>query len=125
TRDPITAGRAAVDYTRFLDPHGLKGARIGICRTKFFGYHPKTDKVADAAIAVVKSHGAILIDPANLPNAGKYDDTELEVLLYEFKADLNKYLAELGRKAPVKSLKEIIAFNERHKERSMPYFAQE
>ncbi len=126
SRDWATAGQKAQrDYTRFLNLNGLKGARIGVCRTKFFGYHPATDKLAAAALSELKSSGAVLIDPANLPNAGKYDDSELDVLLFEFKADLNKYLEELGPKAPVKSLKETIAFNERHKERSMPFFAQE
>src|SRR5207249_4187742 len=79
-RDTATKGQKAhPDYTRFLMADGLKGARIGICRTKFFGYHPATDKAAEAALAVMKSHGAILIDPADLPNATKYDDSELEV----------------------------------------------
>ncbi len=126
SRDSATKGqRTHHDYTQFLIPHGLKGARIGVCRTKFFGYHPATDKAANVALAVLKSHGAILIDPADLPNATKYDESELEVLLYEFKADLNKYLAGLGARSPIKSLKDAIAFNEKHRTREMPYFQQE
>ena len=66
-----------------------------------------------------------MIDPADIPTAGKFDDSELEVLLYEFKADLNAYLASLGPKAPVRSLKEIIEFNEKNRDKEMPYFGQD
>ncbi len=113
------------DYTRFLDPNALKGARIGVARERFFGYSDATDNLANEAIAEMKRRGAIIIDPANIPNTGKFDDTEYEVLLYEFKADLNTYLASLGARAPVKSLKEIIAFNEANRSREMPFFGQE
>jgi amidase len=117
-------GKALTDYTRFLDPAGLRGARIGVAR-KFFGFSDRVDKLMGEAIDVMKRSGAIIIDPADVATAGKFDDTELEVLLYEFKADLNKYLAGLGASAPVKSLKEIIDFNERNRDREMPYFGQE
>ncbi|HKS30737.1 MAG TPA: amidase [Pyrinomonadaceae bacterium] len=112
------------DYTVFLDPAGLRGARIGVAR-KFFGFSDHVDKLMSEALDVMKRVGAILVDPADVETMGKFDDTELEVLLYEFKADLNKYLAGLGAGAPVRSLKEIIAFNERNREREMPYFGQE
>lgn len=128
SRDSATAasrGKSSSDYTRFLDPNGLKGARLGIAREKFFGYSDITDKLINDAIAVMKDRGAIIVDPANIPTAGKFDDTEFEVLLYEFKADLNSYLKSLGPTAPVKSLKDIIAFNEKDKAREMPWFAQE
>jgi amidase len=127
-RDSATARsrkRSSTDYTRFLDANALKGARIGVPRDKFYGYSDATDKLADQAIALMKSQGAIIIDPANIPTAGKFDDTEYDVLLYEFKADLNKYLASLGPGARVKSLADIIAYNERDKAREMPYFGQE
>ena len=114
-----------VDYTRYLDANGLRGARIGIARTKFFGYSDVTDRVINEAIDVMKRQGAIIIDPANIETAGKFDDSEFDVLLYEFKADLNTYLASLGPNAPVKSLQEIITFNERHKDQEMPWFGQE
>ena len=65
------------------------------------------------------------MDPADIPNAGDLDDAELEVLLYEFKADLNAYLAALGPAAPVRTLADVIAFNERERDREMPYFGQE
>ena len=113
------------DYTKYLDPNGLRGARIGIPRAKFYGYSDVTDKAINDAIAVMKAQGAVIVDPANIETAGKFDDSEFDVLLYEFKADLNNYLASLGPKAPVKSLQEIIAFNDAHKDQEMPWFGQE
>jgi amidase len=116
-------GKSHADYTRFLDPAGLRGARIGVAR-KFFGFSDRVDKLMGEAIDALKGAGATVIDPADLPSHGKYDDSEFEVLLYEFKADLNKYLAERGAGVP-RSLKELIEFNERNREREMPYFGQE
>ena len=83
------------------------GARIGVHR-KGFGFNDAVDKLMNDCIDIIKRHGATVVDPADIPTAGKFDDSELEVLLYEFKADLNSYLASLGPRAPVKSLKEII-----------------
>lgn len=126
-RDGITResrGRLRNDYAQFLDPKGLRGTRIGVAR-KSFGFSEKVDKLMSAAIEVMKSQGAIIIDPADIITAGKFDDSEFEVLLYEFKADLNAYLAGLGPSAPVHSLKEIIEFNERNREKEMPYFGQD
>jgi amidase len=126
-RDAATSGnsdKVFTDYTRFLDPSGLKGARIGVAR-KSFGFSESVDKLMAEAIDVMKRLGAIMVDPADIPTAGKFDDTELEVLLYELKADLNAYLAGLGPSAPVHTLKEIIEFNERNREREMPYFGQD
>jgi amidase len=117
-------GRAQADYTQYLDANGLRGARIGVAR-KFFGFNDHVDKLMNAALDVMKGLGATLVDPAEIVTAGKFDDTELEVLLYELKADLNKYLASLGPRAPVRSLKEVIEFNERNAAREMPYFGQE
>jgi amidase len=112
-------------YARFLDPNGLKGARIGVVRNKYFGSSPATDALAEAAIAVMKQQGATIVDPANIPTLGKFDDGEFQVLLYEFKADLNKYLTWLGAASPVHSLKDVIAFNDAHKDQEMRYFGQE
>jgi amidase len=126
-RDQATTasqGKAATNYRQFLDPNGLKGARLGIVR-KSFGFNDAVDKLLNDLIAEMKRLGAEIIDPADIPTAGKFDDSELEVLLYEFKADLNVYLAGLGPKAPVHSLKEIIAFNEKHRDKEMPYFGQD
>jgi len=127
-RDTATSSlrtREQVDYTRYLDANGLRGARIGVARAKFFGYSDVTDKVINDAIDAMKAHGAVMVDPANIETAGKFDDSEFDVLLYEFKADLNSYLASLGARAPVKSLQEIIAFNDAHKSQEMPWFGQE
>ena len=121
----ILSVRQPVDYTRSLDANGLRGARIGVARTKFFGYSDVTDKVVNDAIDVLKQRGAVIVDPANIETAGKFDDTEFDVLLYEFKVDLNNYLATLGPKAPVKSLEEIIDFNDLHHDQEMPWFGQE
>jgi amidase len=126
-RDPATAdsqGKAYTDYTQFLHKDGLKGLRIGVSRN-FFGFHPQVDKILEASLDVMKALGAELVDPANIETASKIDDTELEVLYYEFKADLNAYLASLGPGAPVHSLQEIIAFNESQRELVMPFFGQE
>jgi amidase len=117
-------GRASSDYTQFLDASGLRGARIGVVR-KNFGFNDQVDQLINSSLDVMKRLGAVIVDPAEIETAGKFDDTELEVLLYELKADLNKYLAGLGPRAPVRSLKEIIEFNERNKEREMPYFGQD
>jgi amidase len=126
-RDEATkesSGKAATDYTKFLDRDGMKNARIGVAR-KFFGFNDKVDKLMDEAIAVMKRLGATVVDPADIPSHGKFDDSEFEVLLYEFKADLNKYLSERGNGSTPRSLKELIDFNEHNREREMPYFGQE
>ena len=118
------AGKTARDYTKFLDADGFRGARIGVHR-KSFGFNDAVDKLMNDCIDIIKRHGATIVDPADIPTQGKFDDTELEVLLYEFKADLNAYLASLGGRAPVKSLKEIIDFNEQYRDREMPWFGQD
>ena len=117
--------QAPTDYTRFLDANGLNGARIGVVRNKYFGSNPAVDRLAEAAIAEMKLRGATIVDPANIPTLGKFDAGEFQVLLYEFKADLNKYLTWLGAASPVHSLKDVIAFNNAHAAEEMPYFAQE
>jgi amidase len=117
--------RARTDYTKSLDPDGLKGARIGVARKQYFGYSDVTDRLVDQAIADMKAAGAVIVDPANIPTASKMDACENEVLLYEFKADLNTYLGSLGPSSLVHSLQELIAFNAREKAREMPFFGQE
>jgi amidase len=125
-RDSATAasaGKVEADYTRFLDPNGLRGARIGVAR-KYFGFSDSVDVLMNDVMEEMKRQGAVLVDPADLASHGKFDDTEFTVLLYELKSDLNAYLG--GRPdAPVHSLKEIIEFNERNKSEEMPYFAQD
>jgi amidase len=119
------AAKGLRDYTQALDPNGLKGARIGIPRKGLFGQSVLADRLAEAAIEVMRQLGAVIIDPADIATYGQFQESEFEVLLYEFKADLNAYLAALGTRAPVRSLAEAIAFNEAHKDREMPYFGQE
>jgi amidase len=108
-----------------LDSGALKGARIGVARKRYFGYSPATDKAIDAAVAVMKAQGAVVVDPADIPTGGELEGCEFEILLFEFKADLNAYLKQLGASARVHSLADLIAFNEREKEREMPFFGQE
>jgi amidase len=128
-RDPTTTAAADLqpDYTQFLDPDALRGARIGIPREVYFSYSEKTDAVANAAIETLKALGAVIVDPANIPTAKQIDEckTELEVLLYEFHANLDAYLAGRGSEAVVHSLTDLLAFNTAHAEREMPYFGQE
>src|SRR5678815_4894531 len=117
-RDPETKNSsrgAKTDYTTFLDVNGLKGVRLGIAR-KHFGFSDQVDKLMSDLLAEMKKQGAVLVDPADIPTTGKFDDSELEVLLYEFKADLNTYLTGLGPQAPVHNLKDIIDFNERNRD---------
>jgi amidase len=125
--DPATAssrGKALTDYTRFLDPKGLRGARLGVAR-KFFGMSDAVDQLMNEALAEMKRQGAILVDDAGLGKMEQLRDSELQALLYEFKTDLNSYLAALGPSAPVHTLRDIIAFNERNGAREMPYFGQD
>jgi amidase len=125
-RDPATAQAAArmhKDYTQFLDPNGLRGARIGVAR-KYFGFSDAVDALMNHHITQMQAAGAIIVDPADLPTHGKFDDTELVVLLYELKADLAEYL-KTRPDAQVRSLADVIAFNERNKEKEMRWFAQD
>lgn len=126
-RDPATGegiGHALVDYSACLDPDGLRGARIGVARN-MSSFHPRTIEVLDACLEIMRGCGAEIVDPADIETAGRLSDPEFQVLLYEFKADLNAYLAGLGPDAPVHSLAEVIAFNETHRDEVMPWFGQE
>jgi amidase len=116
--------RAFTNYTKFFDRDGLQGARIGVARN-MAGTNPRVLKIFEFCIEVLKKLGAQIIDPADVPNFDKYDKTEMEVLLYEFKADLNKYLRSLPADARVHSLEDVIKFNEENKDKVMPYFGQE
>ncbi|QIL21245.1 amidase [Thermomonas sp. HDW16] len=115
------AARSAIDYTTHLKPDALKGARIGVLR-KAMGYQPDVDAAFERAAAALKAAGATVVD-AEIPTAGQWDADELEVLLYELKADLNAYLASSG--APVKTLADVIVFNKQNADTEMRYFAQE
>ena len=117
-------GKSFDDYTQFLDPKGLQGARIGVVR-RYFGFHGAVDALMNEAFDALKKNGAVIVDPADSDALGQLGDAEGTVLQYDLKADLNAYLARLGPGAPVHSLKEIIEFNERNKKTEMPYFGQE
>jgi len=119
-----SAGKAHTDYTQFLDTNGLRGARIGVARS-LFGVDPGVDALMEAALEAMRQQGAVIIDPVRMPSSGDYGNAMFEVLLYEFKAGLNAYLAGLGPNAPVKSLADVIAFNQANAATSMPYFGQE
>ncbi|HEV2350896.1 MAG TPA: amidase [Terriglobia bacterium] len=119
-----SGGKGQADYTRFLDRAGLKGARLGVAR-KFFGSNAGVLRLMEAALDAMKGEGADIIDPADFETKEKFGDSEFEVLLYELKADMNAYLAKLGAAAPVQSLKQIIDFNEKNKDREMLYFGQD
>jgi amidase len=119
-----SGGKSQMDYAQFCDPNGLKGARIGVAR-KYFGFNDTVDALMEQSIDVMKKQGATIVDPADIETLGKFDDTELLVFMYELKADLNAYLARLGPGAPVRTLKDIIEFNERNRSKEMPYFGQD
>ena len=126
-RDEATSrseGNFHGDYTRFLDPRGLQGARIGVARS-FTGFDPRVLALFDDAVLAMREAGAVIVDPTNLPPSAWSDELPLLVLEYEFKAGLNAYLGMLGPEAPVRTLAEIIEFNEQNRELEMPYFGQE
>jgi amidase len=126
-RDAATVGsqsKSLTDYAQFCDPNGLKGARIGVAR-KYFGFSDGVDALMEQALDAMKKQGATLIDPADIETLGKFDESELLVFMYELKADLNAYLAGLGPNAPVHTLKDIIEFNDRNRQKEMPYFGQD
>jgi amidase len=117
-------GHVSADYTQFLDANGLRGARIGVARQSF-GFSDAVDRVMNEAIEAIRGLGATIVDPANLGTDGKFNDSEFAVLLYEFKADLNAYLAGLAPNVKPRTLADLIKFNEEHRDLEMPYFGQE
>jgi amidase len=118
-----SAGHFLTDYTQFLDPNGLQGARIGIVR-QYFGIHEHADRIVEPLIEVMRDRGAVLVDPANFTNFEAFPGEQRTVLQYEFKADLNRYLSSRPE-CPVHTLEELIAFNSAHAAEEMPYFQQE
>ena len=122
--DPAAGERAdatPIDYSAHLKADGLKGARIGVVR-KLMGYQPDTDAAMERAIAALKAAGATVVD-AEIPTLGQWDADEYQVLLYEFKDGLDRYLAESG--APHASLAALIEFNKAHAVEEMRFFGQE
>ncbi len=128
-RDSATAasqGNFDTDYTQFLDPGGLEGARIGVTGD-LTGFHKRVRALFEESVENIRANGAILVDPANLPNTDKYDGTDLGEVVngYEFKAGIKAYLESLGSNVPAKNLADLIEFNEQNRDREMPFFEQE
>ena len=122
--DPATTDARAEDFSRFLDDAALRGKRIGIVRN-YAGFHERVDAVFETALSALVEAGAVLVEGLILPSRDEIRPHELIVMMTEFKVGLNAYLAGLGPDAPVRSLAEVIAFNEEHADRTMPYFRQE
>jgi amidase len=125
-RDPATSaaeGHLESDYTKFLDPSGLKGVRIGVQKRP--GNNPVLDQLVETAIKALREHGAEVVDPADIEGWGQLGNNERDVLQYEFKNDLNAYLATMPPNLKNRTLADIIAFNQANKEREMPFFGQE
>lgn len=124
-RDAATKGaRRAPDYREYLQRDGLVGKRIGVMRN-FFGFDDRVDALMEEAIRAMEAAGATIVDGATLPTRGQFGDAEFEILLFEFKAGVEAYLKTLGPAAPMKTLKDLIAFNEAHAKEEMPYFGQD
>ena len=126
-QDPASGaarGHFESDYVRYLDVDGLRGARLGVAR-RFFADNAPLNAYLDRCLSLLARAGAILVDPADLPMHGEWVAPDLEVLLYEFKADLNAYLARLPESFPVRSLEALIAFNEAKASRELEFFGQE
>ena len=117
-------GHVQGDYTSFLDANGLRGARIGVAR-QYYGINERVDAMMKTAIDTIRDLGAIIVDPAEIATNGKFGDSEFEVLLYEFKADLNAYLATAPAAVKSRTLADLIRFNEENHDRELQYFGQE
>ncbi len=126
-RDPASApaDQKKADYTRFLNKDGLKGKRIGVVRAQLASANDRVAALVQTQLAVLRAQGATLVDVNDVPNSAKYGESELTVLLYELKADMAAYLADYGPNAPIKTLADVIAFNEKQRAQEMPFFGQE
>ena len=126
-RDPAStlADQKKTDYTRFLDRDGLRGKRIGVVRSQLTSSSDWVAALVQSQLAVLTAQGATLVEVPEVPNTAKYAETELTVLLYELKADMATYLADYGPSVPLKTLADVIAFNDTHRAQEMPYFGQE
>ncbi len=121
----VAGAKRVANYAAGLDAGALRGMRIGVPREQYFGYSASADSVAQHSIDLMRAQGAVIVDPVEIGKMGSVGDAEFEVLLYEFKAGLNEYLADLGVGAKVRTLADVIAFNTAHKSEEMPYFGQE
>jgi amidase len=126
-RDAVTqesVGKVHQDYTQFLQKDGLQGARLGVSR-QHLGFHETVDELMEAALDAMREQGATVVDVEELIPAGGVGNAEYEVLLYEFKEDLNSYLSARSGGDSLRTLRDLIAFNEAHAAEEMPYFQQE
>lgn len=129
-KDPADAATSSAsekepaDYSKFLDAEGLKGARIGVARN-FFGFNDMVDQVMEEAIKAMRDKGAEIIDPANIETVKEIEKIEFDVLLFEFKDDLNRYLSNLPAPVATRNLSDLIAFNMTNKDKELPWFGQE
>ena len=121
---PTTGAHVEADYTAFIDPDGLRDARIGVTRN-LAGFNDRVDRLFEDALAAMRELGAELVDPADIPHVDELEGPELEVFLYEFRADLEAYLGSLGPSQPHRTLTDLIAFNAEHADVEMPFFGQE
>jgi len=120
-----TGAKREANYAAGLDAGALRGMRIGVPREQYFGYSPAADSIAQHALDLMRAQGAVIVDPVEIGKMGAVGDAEFEVLLYEFKAGLNEYFAQLGVGSKVRTLADLIAFNTAHKSEELPYFGQE
>jgi amidase len=118
-------GKSSRDYSAFLQKDGLKGARIGVAMLPRRSMHHAVREALAKALETMQSAGAALVNPVEVPGLRELGDAEDQVLLHEFKAGINAYLAGRGANTPVRSLAELIAFNDHHAERELPFFGQE
>ena len=121
----VPGAQRATNYAAGLDANALRGMRIGVPREQYFGYSTSADSVTQHALDLMKEHGATIVDPVPIEKMGDVGEAESDVLLYEFKAGINEYLASLGAGSHVRTLADLIAFNTAHKDTEMPYFGQE
>ena len=127
TEDGATSagdGNTFTDYTRFLDPRGLSGSRIGVARF-YFGFLDSVDRLIDGAIGAMREQGAVIIDLVDISSLSELGDAEITVLLYELKAGMQSYLARSRPTSPRRTLGDIIGFNEKNRKTEMPYFGQD
>ncbi len=126
-QDPATrdAGKYQQDYSGFLDSGGLRGKRLGVVRSQFAGQSDLVAGLVTAELKVLEAQGAVLVEVAEIPNTARYADSELTVLLYELKANLALYLAAYAPSSAIRSLADVIAFNEKNSARELRHFGQE
>ena len=121
----VPGAKRVASYAEALDVDALRGMRIGVPREQYFGYNTAADSITQHALELMREKGAVIVDPVEIGKMGAVGGAEFDVLLYEFKAGINEYLATLGVGAKVRTLADLIAFNRAHEREEMPYFAQE